>query len=294
MSTNPAHRPAGRIIVGVDGSPSSEEALRWAAGQARLTGQEFHAVITWQVPVAHEGWGVGEFDWAGHATETLQKSAANVLGQPGAPEVVQHVIRGHPAKVLTEAVGDADLLVVGSRGHGGFAGLVVGSVSQHLVAHAPCPVVVHHGHRAPVGRIVVGVDGSPESQQALRWAAEQARLAGSTLRAVLAWQLPVGYGLADLPAPDWSAHASQTLATAVAAACDKDDAATVEQEVVEGETAEMLLRRALDADLLVVGSRGRGGFSGLLLGSVSQHAAAHAPCPVVVHHGATSQPGESR
>ena len=111
---------------------------------------------------------------------------------------------------------------------------------------------------------------------------------------MLAWQLPVGYGLADLPAPDWSAHGSQTLATAVAAACDKDDAATVEQEVVEGQTAEMLLRSALDADLLVVGSRGRGGFSGLLLGSVSQHAAAHAPCPVVVHHGATLPAGESR
>ena len=265
MSTNPAHRPAGRIIVGVDGSPSSKEALRWAGGQARLTGQEFHAVITWEVPVAHEGWGVGEFDWAGHATETLQKSAANVLGEPGAP-------RGRAARDPGTPGEGAHRSGRGRRpacrrlprprrlrGPGGGIGEPAPGRARSL------PGVVHHGHRAPVGRIVVGVDGSPESQQALRWAAEQARLAGSTLLAVLAWQLPVGYGLADLPAPDWSAHASQSLATAVAAARDKDDAATVEQEVVEGETAEMLLRRALDADLLVVASRGRGGFRGLLL-----------------------------
>lgn len=285
MSTSPtAGHSAGRVVVGVDGSPSSEQALRWAAEQTRLTGQQAHALITWQIPVTYDGW-ISDSDWAGEAAGTLQKAVENVLGTDS-PPVVQQVTRGHPAKVLVEETADpADLLVVGSRGHGGFSGLVLGSVSQHVVAHAACPVVVVRGHRPPVGRIVVGVDGSPESEAALRWAAGQARLAGCSLHAVYAWDLPFGYGLIDRAAPDWPAHAERTLADAVSAAVGEEDAATVQQEVIEGPPAEMLLRRAEDADLLVVGSRGRGGFAGLLLGSVSQHLAAHGPCLVVVHHG---------
>ena len=290
MSTSPSpQESAGRIVVGVDGSPSSEQALRWAAGQARLTGQPVHAVITWQVPPTYDAWVLPE-DWAGKAAGTLQKSVANVLTEVDAGVVAQHVLHGHPAKVLVDETADpADLLVVGSRGHGGFAGLVLGSVSQHVVGHAACPVVVVHASHAPAGRIVVGVDGSASSKEALRWAARQAGLTGCSVHAVLVWELPLDYGWSDRPAFDFAAHAEQTLGTAVTDALG-EDAAAVQREVVEGSTAEMLLHRAADADLLVVGSRGRGGFTGLLLGSVSQHLAAHGSCPVVVQHGPATLP----
>jgi len=93
-----------------------------------------------------------------------------------------------------------------------------------------------------------------------------------------------GYGLIDRPVPDWTARAELTLATAVADALGADAAATVEQGGIEGEPAEVLLQNARDADLLMGGCRGHGGSAGLALGSVSRHAAEHAPCPVAVHH----------
>jgi nucleotide-binding universal stress UspA family protein len=276
-------QPVGPIVVGVDGSASSELALRWAAGRVRLTGQELHAVTSWDVPFPYDPPVPGDFDWAADAAGMLAKAVKNVLGESDAHEVVRHVAQGRPARVLIDAARDAALLVVGSRGHGGFTSLLLGSVSQHVIAHAGCPVVVVHEHRTSTGRIAVGVDGSPESEQALRWAAGQARLTGAELHAVIAWQVPAAYGLTLQPEPDLAAHSSQTLAAAVAGVLGREDAGRVVQEVVEDHPAGALLSAAEGADLLVVGSRGRGFFTGMLLGSVSRHVAAHAACPVVVH-----------
>lgn len=147
MSSSSSDRTAGGlggIVVGVDGSPPGEQALRWAARQAGLTGQQVHAVIAWDVPVSYGVAAVGDVDWRGDAAAVLQKVVANVVPEEDRERVEQHVLRGHPAKVLADAAADADLLVVGCRGHGGFAGMLVGSVSQHVVAHAACPVVVVH------------------------------------------------------------------------------------------------------------------------------------------------------
>jgi nucleotide-binding universal stress UspA family protein len=130
-----------KIVVGVDGSPQSERALRWADQQARLTGSELHAVIAWHLPTSYGYAAVyDDADWAGDARETLDRTIKEALGEDDG--VYRHVREGHPAAVLVEAAKAADLLVVGSRGHGGFAGLLLGSVSQHVVAHAACPVVV--------------------------------------------------------------------------------------------------------------------------------------------------------
>lgn len=132
---------SGRIVVGVDGSVPSEEALRWAIGQARLTDRPVEAVISWRVPV---NYGVGPltgFDWEGDATSALSDTVAKVAGAD-ADGVSQRVVEGHPAQVLLDAAAGAALLVVGSRGRGGFTGMLLGSVSQHVLAHAPCPVVV--------------------------------------------------------------------------------------------------------------------------------------------------------
>jgi nucleotide-binding universal stress UspA family protein len=138
----------GRIVVGVDGSASSEEALRWAVRQSRLTGQPVDAVIAWDYPVNYGVAEVHEFDWQGDSAELLQKTVTNVLTEDDARLVRQRVVHGHAAKVLLDASADADLVVVGSRGHGGFTGMLLGSVSQHVVAHATCPVVVVHEHPA--------------------------------------------------------------------------------------------------------------------------------------------------
>lgn len=140
---------SGRIVVGVDGSSHSEEALRWAIGQARLTGQPVEAVTSWSVPVPYGGMGgagaVVAFDWEGEATSTLRDTVAKAVDSPDADRVSQRVVQGHPAQVLVDAAAEAALLVVGSRGRSGFTGMLLGSVSQHVIARAACPVVVVRG-----------------------------------------------------------------------------------------------------------------------------------------------------
>jgi nucleotide-binding universal stress UspA family protein len=147
--TSPAPRQPA-IVVGVDGSPSSVQALRWADRQAGLTGAEVHAVVTWHVP-AVVGWetALDAVNWAGDARRSLDAALAEALPPDRVDRVHRHVVEGHPARVLVERAADADLLVVGSRGHGGFAGMLLGSVGLHVLAHAACPVLVVHGDRLP-------------------------------------------------------------------------------------------------------------------------------------------------
>jgi nucleotide-binding universal stress UspA family protein len=128
--------------------------------------------------------------------------------------------------------------------------------------------------------IVVGVDGSGSSVQALRWAARQAQLAGATVHAVAAWEYPVHYGLT--PYRDLADEAGKMLSTAVREALGAQPSVPVRKSVVAGHAAKALLDAADDAQLLVLGSHGRGGFAGALLGSVSQHCVQHSPCPVVI------------
>jgi nucleotide-binding universal stress UspA family protein len=132
-----------RIVVGVDGSPASKEALRWAARQAVLTQANLDVVIAWRPPVTY-GYAVeiSDADFEGRARETLDSLVSEVLG-PNVPTTVRtSVTEGHPAPALIEAARGADLLVVGSRGHGAFSGMLLGSTSMHCVHHATCPVLV--------------------------------------------------------------------------------------------------------------------------------------------------------
>jgi nucleotide-binding universal stress UspA family protein len=147
-TSNPPIATVG-IVVGMDGSPQSEEALRWAAAQARLTGQQLHAVIAWEVPINFGVAVMADLDWRQDSADLLRKTIAHVLPEADGDRVERHVRQGHPARVLLDAAAGADLLVVGSRGHGGFAGMLLGSVSQYVVAHAPCPVVVVRASAQP-------------------------------------------------------------------------------------------------------------------------------------------------
>jgi nucleotide-binding universal stress UspA family protein len=131
-----------RIVVGVDGSPASLCALEWAAGQASLIGAVVEAVTAWQYPAAYGGYPVDAgTDWRANAHAIQDTAVKEALGDE-ATELVRFVAEGHPVRVLLDAAAGAELLVVGSRGHGGFTGMLLGSVSEHVVAHAPCAVVV--------------------------------------------------------------------------------------------------------------------------------------------------------
>ncbi len=140
--------------------------------------------------------------------------------------------------------------------------------------------------------VVVGVDGSEASQDALKWAADYAAVAGAQLRAVSAWQWPISLGVA-LPLPeDYSPLDDATAAVqqAITEALGSSPAVPIVTQIVEGAPAPALVEQAKDAALLVVGSRGHGGFTGLLMGSTSEYCAHHAPCPVViVRHHATGE-----
>jgi nucleotide-binding universal stress UspA family protein len=141
----------GRIVVGVDGSESSKAALRWAVHQAELTGAQVEAVSAWQYPPMIGGFGLGpasamalNFDEI--AAKALSDSIADVVDPATSVHISTAVIEGNAAQVLLRAADGADLLVVGSRGHGGFTGALLGSVSQHCAHHAPCPLIIVRAH----------------------------------------------------------------------------------------------------------------------------------------------------
>lgn len=136
----PVHRQ--RIVVGVDGSPASVDALQWAVRQASLTGSTVEALTSWHFPAQYGNEFLGEqVDWR-EVAETIVSNTLALLSPEESEHVSSRVAEGHPAQVLTEASAQADLLVVGSRGHGGFAGMLLGSVSEYVIAHAHCPVLV--------------------------------------------------------------------------------------------------------------------------------------------------------
>ncbi len=144
MSASPNEVNRHRIVVGADGSASSIDALRWAAQIAAQTGAEITAIICWQYPQSYGmsgGWSSG-WDPAADAAQVLASSLTTAFGDERPDGLRTCVSGGHPAQVLVDASVGADMLVVGSRGHGGFVGLLIGSVSAYCAEHGQCPVVV--------------------------------------------------------------------------------------------------------------------------------------------------------
>jgi nucleotide-binding universal stress UspA family protein len=144
MTAEPSSE-TGRIVAGIDGSESSLHALSWAARQAVLTGSTLEVVMTWEWPSSY-GWAVpipDDFDPEADMRKALDTAIAGVLSEHPGLKSEARLINGHPAPVLVEASKGADLLVVGSRGHGEFVGMLVGSVSEYCVTNAHCPVLVH-------------------------------------------------------------------------------------------------------------------------------------------------------
>lgn len=137
--------PEKKIVVGVDGSDSSKAALTWGIRQAQLTGAPVEAIMTWDYPISY-GWMIvpENVDFQADATSELERAVKEVVDGLADPtvELTTRVVQGHPALVLMNEAADASLIVVGSRGHGEFAGMLLGSVSEHLSTHAPCPVLI--------------------------------------------------------------------------------------------------------------------------------------------------------
>ncbi len=292
MTAPPDHTavPAGAVVAGVDGSPDSGRAVRWAAADAARRRLPLHLLH------GHE-WPVVSYPMAGltlpvvYETETRQPPA-RILDD--AVTQAREVDAG--LAISTEAGSDlcvpallaaskqASLVVVGSRGLGGFAALLIGSTGVELASHATCPVViVRHVDRPGgdnAGRVVVGVDGSHGGHEAIGFAFEQAASGGCGLTAVHVFRGPEGAG-----------HFDERLlaADALAGWREKYPRVDVRLDTVAGRAGGVLTDASAGARLLVVGARGRGGFVGLLLGSVSQAVLHHACCPVaVVRHPDTA------
>jgi len=197
-------------------------------------------------------------------------------------------VLGSPGPVLVDASRTAAIVVVGNRGHGGFAGLMLGSVGQHVATHAGCPVLVVRGTvDTAEGPVVVGADGSERADHTLGAAFEEAARRGSELIAIRAYQLPVPYGVMAMgtipydPAELKNAQAAE-LANSVRPWREKYPDVRVETLVAEGGAGRVLVDVSSSAGLVVVGSHGHGAIAGTLLGSVGLQLLHHADCPVLV------------
>jgi nucleotide-binding universal stress UspA family protein len=283
----------GVIVVGVDGSASGLEAIEWAAGEARLRGATLRAVHAWEVPpltvpgVSPSAFVHARDEWHAAATQLLDDALARSGASLADVAVERSVVQGQAAHALVSAAAGAELLVVGSHGHGRVGSLVLGSVSQQCLHHARCPIaVVHRAHHGDRRRIVVGVDGSPGAARALAWAEEEAARRGTSLLAVCAYHEPSSVAASGAPGAGALAELHEGLMHAAGTVlADAERSVTrvpVATSAVHGRAADAILAAASDSEIVVVGSRGRGGFASLLLGSVSQHCAARAPGVAVV------------
>lgn len=277
-----------RIVVGVDGSEGAAVALRWAVAEGRARQAPVVAVMAWGYLDQRHAVQDAAFDptyGEPEARAALDAALTAALGDDAA-DVERVVICDLAPKALLETAEGDDLLVVGARGLGGFKGLLLGSVSQKVLSGAKVPVAVVRPEPGgdPAGPIVVGVDASQTARVALDWALDEARARGREVRVVHGWTAPfVGgypFGAATFDQGLIEEGAKELLAQVVAGADTSD--VTVHQVTAYGTGASVLLEEAPTASLVVVGSRGLGGFTRWLLGSVSHQVVQHAPGTVVV------------
>ncbi len=285
------------IVAGVDGSVPALNAARWAAGEAARRRLPLRLVQVIDVVWATSGFAPpADFFTGLEAEGRRQLTEAATAVRESHPELaIETVLR--TASLVPTLIGlsvDAEMMVLGSRGSGGFTGLLAGSTAVALVARGHCPVAVVRGTQADgappsKGPVVVGVDGSPISEPALAMAFEEASMRGADLVAVHAWvefTSETAYAAARQLLVDWDAvetRERETLAERLAGWQEKYPDVAVRRVVAGGSSpSKLLVAEAEGAQLLVVGSRGHGGFAGVLLGSTSRALVHHAPCPLLV------------
>jgi nucleotide-binding universal stress UspA family protein len=283
------------IVVGYDGSDDSQAAVMIATDEAELHHTGLHIVHAFIWPLMHVPLEpspyVSKDAGLRHQAENYLTQAAFLVDDR--VPVTTELVTGSAAPVLIRASREAAMVVVGNRGLGGFTGLLAGSVSVKLAENAYCPVVVArdgpqlHTDEYSNLPVLVGVDDSDNCEPALAFAFAEAAARKAPLHAVNAWTRPRPQRRGEIMYPVYDAgieteRATQMLTSRLAHWCEKYPDVTVRSEVVHRSPRRALLDASGRASFVVVGSRGRGGFTGLLLGSVSQALIHHAHCPVAV------------
>ncbi len=282
------------IVVGVDGSAISYGALSWAAQEAERHRVPLLIIAAIALPITY-GAGITfsqhDFDRADLDGKRLLSEATRIARAalaPGRDLVIFTELAGEPPiPALLDASKGSRLVVVGSRGAGAFSSTLLGSVSAAVTCHARCPVaVIHEGATELAARtngpVVVGVDGSGNCLAAIAVAFEEASLRGTELVAVHAWSDTNQF---IAPGPDWPAvQAAQeaVVAESLARGEEQFPEVSVRSVVVNDRPAPNLIAHAETAQLVVVGSHGRGGFAGMLLGSTSQVVLHGTACPIII------------
>lgn len=262
------------VLVGIDGSSSARTAAGWAGREAELRKAGVHFVM------------VND----GSTTDDELRSTLTGITQDFRqvhPDIAiqETITRGHPAQELLRQSAQAQLLVVGSRGRSAFKAALLGSVSARVAMHAQCPVVVARAYTTD-GPVVVGLDDSQNSRAALQFALDAGTARGVDVVAVQAWQVAgAEFSVVpplDIELQDSRQTARRILADQTAGWDEHYPSVTLRRRTQRGHPVEVLADAAIGAQLLVVGHRGRGGFPGMLLGSVASGVLHHAQCPVAV------------
>ena len=270
------------IIAGYDGSPGSDEALRWAAREAWARGTALTICLIWppdDLALLGGSQAHGRIQQRGE--EILARGVRLAASVPDLAEVRVVMAQGSPARMLCERSSAAEMVVVGSRGQDRLAGSLLGPVAWQVACHGQGRIVIVRGQWRPVnqspGPVLAGVDGSPASQAALAFAFEEAALRDVPLIALCA--------LADAPGRLGAARRMEEEFSCLMTSQEKKHPeVTVLRQVEFGQPRSALLTAAAEAQMLVVGSRGLSGLDGMSLGSVASALLHHSPCPVAVVH----------
>jgi nucleotide-binding universal stress UspA family protein len=279
-----------RIVVGVDGSESSRDALRWALAEALLRGVPLEVLHAWHTPMIFvpdaydpELVEMGRMDEA--ALRFIDRELDAVGADGDCPVLIEQTeVQHFPAHALIEASRRAEIVVLGRHGVGGFPHELMSPKVVQVAHHAECAVaVVPDQWRGDGHGVVVGVDGSEHGAHALRWAVAEAMHRDASLTAVMAWGLLDQHQIDPHEPfdPNYNAKTARSVLDEVIAGQLGDDA-KVDRKVVNDLPPRALLEASADSELLVVGARGLGGFQDLLLGSVSHRCLARSSCPTVV------------
>jgi nucleotide-binding universal stress UspA family protein len=286
------------ILVGVDGSACSRVALRWAADEAVMRNVPLTLVHVLNTPEGSwSSWGLSTFPLPADFDQKRKEQALQVMDdavkaikddaeQSGALTINTELLFSPVVPTLIDLADEAQMIVVGSHGRNALRRGLLGSVSTGLIHHARCPVaVIHDDIDVPVpaqGPVVVGIDGSPASELATAIAFEEASWRGVYLVALHVWSDADG---PDVPDRDWSdlqSTAMETLAERLAGWQERYPDVSVRPNIALSNPAHRLINRAEGAQLVVVGSRGRGGFPAMLLGSVGSTVVHAVRIPVIV------------
>ncbi len=281
------------VLVCVDGSAASDAAIAWGAREAAM--RDLPITLLHAVPPVIVGWPVGQLysempDWQKDKAQTVIEQAHKTLlaslGESQPPQTHTKMVYSSVVPALIDASADARMIVVGSEGLGALGRLLLGSATTGLLHHAHCPVAVIHSGEDKVpdsnAPVLVGIDGSPASEAATAMAFDEASRRGVPLIALHVWS---DVGVFPLLGMDWREHETEgqeALAERLAGWQEQYPDVHVERLLFCDKPSHWLLEESERAQLVLVGSRGRGGFPGLLLGSVSSAVAQAARVPVIV------------